>query len=105
MAIPTREPSIPHGEANAFFIGNIMNVLMNIDMINALIVGLAMVTANLGARFLMLDMNKKRENLLSHPNMRYLYVFCMGFVSTRSYLLAGVVAMIYSVFILLTNEA
>ncbi len=68
----------------------------------ALLVGIAMVTTNIGARFLVNDMTKKREQLLTHPNMKYLYVFCMGFVATRNIVLAMIIVSLYTIFLNLT---
>jgi len=64
-----------------------------------LLVGIAMVTTNIGARYLVNDMTPKREKLLTHPNMKYLYVFCMGFVATRNPVLAIVIVALYYLFL------
>lgn len=76
------------------------------ERIFTIFIGIAMVISNIGARFLVggISTSKKRESLLSDPNMRYLYVFCMGFVATRDIILASILVCLYELFMRLTAD-
>lgn len=80
--------------------------MTSFDRIFALLVGIAMITSNIGARFLVGEMStsKRRESFLSDPKMKYLYVFCMGFVATRDLILAGILVCVYELFMRLTAD-
>lgn len=61
-----------------------------------LLVALAMITSNLGARFMLTESDKHIEKILAKPYMKYLYVYCMAFVATRDAILAMIAVLIYS---------
>lgn len=79
-----------------------MYMLSDQDWIT-LMFGIAMLLTNIGARYIMLDINHKRDKILGHPYMKYIYVYCMGMIGTRNFLLAGIITTIYSAFMILTD--
>lgn len=81
--------------------------MFNQNDLGSLILGLAVLMSNIGARYIFIDFTEKdikRQKILAHPLMRYAYIFAIGFVGTRSFRLAGIVTAIYTVFMYLTAE-
>lgn len=51
---------------------------------NPIFIGLMMLTMNLGARFLSLEITKSQEQLLQHPYFRRFLIFVIFFIATRN---------------------
>jgi len=58
---------------------------------------------NIGARYIFMDINRRRERLLGHPMMRYFYIFCMGFVGTRDPKVSLIIVALYYLFMRFTD--
>ena len=70
-----------------------------IYILNTVVVSMAIILSNIGARYIIADVDQKQNKLFAHHNMLYLYIFCMAYVGTRDPLMASVVsAMYYIVF-------
>lgn len=64
----------------------------------SLIIGLSVIMSNIGARYIHLSINKKRERILAHPLMIYFYVFCMAFVGTHNPITSLILVTCYYLF-------
>ncbi len=62
---------------------------------NNIILGVVMIMANIGIRYIHLDINKKQDKILSHPLMRIIYVFCMVLLITRDIISSALVSLGY----------
>lgn len=63
--------------------------------LQAIIVVSCIILSNIGARYIMIDMHRRHEKLFSHPNMRYVYIFCMAYLGSRDPYLSFVAAFMY----------
>jgi len=71
------------------------------------ILGLSVLLSNIGARYILGDFteqHRKRQRILSHPLMKYVFVFAIGFVGTRNLYLATIVTTIYASFLYFTSD-
>ena len=72
-----------------------------------LILGISVLLSNIGARYIFEDLNeryKRRHQILSHPVMKYIYVFAIGLGGSRNIKLAAIITLLYAVFINMTDE-
>lgn len=70
-----------------------------------LFVGSIMVVMNLCGRYITMDMPKSVENILAHPYIRIIFLFCVSFVATRDIKLSILLTLVFMIFIrFLLNE-
>ena len=66
-------------------------------LIDAIVVVFAIIMSNIGARYIIMDVQKRHEKLFAHPHMRYLYIFCMAYLGARNMYIAAGAAVAYAV--------
>lgn len=72
-----------------------------------LILGISVLLSNIGARYIFEDLNERyqrRHKILSHPLMKYIYVFAIGLGGSRNIKLAAIITLLYAIFINMTDE-
>ena len=67
---------------------------MKINYTNILF-GVIMILANLGIRYIHLDITKNQDKILSLPIMRLVYVFSMVFLLTGDIIASSIVSLSY----------
>jgi hypothetical protein len=60
-------------------------------------IGCAMLIMNMGSRFVIMDIGKAHEALLTSPVVKKVVVFCMFFVATRDIMVAAILSFAFSV--------
>lgn len=64
--------------------------------INSVIISIAIILSNIGARYIVVDLDQKGwDRVFGHPNMRYLYIFCMCYMGTHDVVTALMLSMVY----------
>lgn len=63
--------------------------------LNSLLVGVSLILANIGSRYLLQDLAGWKLEYLAHPLMRPVYLFSMSFASTRDFQVSLLVSVIY----------
>lgn len=66
---------------------------------NSIMAAILLILGNFGARYLHLDLDKKKEEFLSHPYMRCFYVFCLSYASMRNLITSGVTTALWVIFV------
>lgn len=61
---------------------------------------MAIIMSNIGARYIVMDLDKRNGTLFAQPYMRYVYVFCMSFLGSRNPYIAGVIVGLYHLLLL-----
>ncbi len=62
---------------------------LNIVNNNKFAVGLAMITMNIGSRYILTDVTAKQDALFKNPVFKKIALFCIFFVGTRDILVAS----------------
>ena len=62
---------------------------------NRILWGVTMIMLNIGSRFVIADLGKFHESLLTNEYVKKLILFCMFFVATRDILVAFVLTILY----------
>jgi hypothetical protein len=57
---------------------------------------LAIIFSNIGARYIILDIDKRYAKYFGHDKMRYVYIFSMAYLGSRNIYLSLLVALVYS---------
>jgi hypothetical protein len=81
MATPAAAPFMAPAAMAAF--GPLEGLLQTVNT-SPYFIGLMMLTMNLGARFLSLEITKGQEQFLSHPLVRRFLIFVIFFMATRN---------------------
>lgn len=66
------------------------------DWIGPIIVVLCVILSNIGARYILIDLDRKHGHIFGHPKMVYLYIFCMSYLGSRDPLLSLMMSLCYS---------
>jgi hypothetical protein len=66
---------------------------------NKMFIGFAMLMMNMGSRFVIMDIGKAHEALLTNPIVKKIVVFCMFFVATRDIMVAAILSFAFSVIV------
>ena len=78
---------------------NPIEVLISTINTNPYLIGLMMLTLNLGGRFLSMEVSKDQEKFMSHPIVRRFFLFAVLFVATRNIVIAIGLSVIVILFI------
>jgi hypothetical protein len=78
---------------------NPIEVLISTINTNPYLIGLMMLTLNLGGRFLSMEVSKDQEKFMSHPIVRRFFLFAVLFVATRNIVIATGLSIIVILFI------
>jgi hypothetical protein len=68
------------------------------EMLPSLLIGFSLIVSHIGARYIHLDIDQRKERLFAHPYMRYLYIYCMAFIGVRNLEIAAIITAIYFIF-------
>jgi hypothetical protein len=75
-----------------------MATIIWFNMATTMLFCLSILMLNIGGRYLFLDFQDPvYQMILSHPSMRLVYVFCIGFIGSRNLILSTIVAAMYFV--------
>ena len=88
MSFPAAVASSAISAAASYAPINPMEVLISSINTNPYLIGLMMLTLNLGGRFLSMEVTKEQEKFLSHPIVRRFFLFAVLFVATRNIVIA-----------------
>lgn len=66
---------------------------------NPYFAGISLLMLNFGSRYIMTDLGKFIENVLSHNIVKRFILFCMFFVATRNFLTSLILTIVFSVLI------
>lgn len=65
-------------------------------LVTTLLFCMSILMLNIGGRYIFMDFqNPKLQKILEHPNMRLVYVFCIGFIGSRNIPFSALVATLY----------
>ena len=78
---------------------NPIEVVISTINTNPYLIGLMMLTLNLGGRFLSMEVSKDQEKFMSHPIVRRFFLFAVLFVATRNIVIATGLSIIVILFI------
>ena len=67
--------------------------------INKYILGLIMITINLGARFIIDDLSEKQKKIINNEYTRKFLVFCVFYMATRDFITSLTLTIIFMLFI------
>jgi len=67
--------------------------------INKYVLGLIMITINLGARFIIDDLSEKQKKLINNEYTRKFLVFCVFYMATRDFITSLTLTIIFILFI------
>lgn len=67
--------------------------------VDAIFLVIAVIISNIGTRYIMIDLHEKHPNLLSHPAMRYIYMFCIAYMGSRDPVLSFGFMLLYGILI------
>ena len=67
--------------------------------INKYILGLIMITINLGARFIIDDLSEKQKKFINNEYTRKFLVFCVFYMATREFITSLTLTIIFILFI------
>ena len=65
----------------------------------ALLIASAIITSNIGARFVVMDLDRRIGPVLAMPSMKFVYVFAMSYMGVRNAEVSAYVALTYLVLI------
>lgn len=64
---------------------------------NKIFIGLIMIMVNIGARFIIEELNDEQRAIVKSPTFRKLIVFCSVFMATRDIVVAFIVTLIFTI--------
>ena len=67
--------------------------------INKYVLGLIMITINLGARFIIDDLSEKQKIVINNEYTRKFLVFCVFYMATRDFITSLTLTIIFTLFI------
>lgn len=67
--------------------------------INKYVLGLIMITINLGARFIIDDLSEKQKKVINNEYTRKFLVFCVFYMATRDFITSLTLTIIFTLFI------
>jgi hypothetical protein len=64
--------------------------------LDSIIMAISIIMSNLGARYILVDIDKKHATYFGNNNMKYVYIFCMTYLGSRNIFLSTLFAILYT---------
>ena len=74
-----------------------MSLFIDATFVKSIIAVFAVIMSNIGARYVIDDVNNRHKTIMSHPNMCYLYIFCIAYTGANDVYLAITAAVLYGI--------
>lgn len=70
--------------------------LQSNQVFDSLMMIFAIIFSNIGARYIIMDIDKRHSKYFGNDKMRYVYIFSMAYLGSRNIYLSSLVALVYS---------